>query len=255
MSVYVECICGKRYEIDRDQVDAFDCEGCRRKISVPSPKLEAVLNRLRDRMKNGGAPGMKDAMAQAARMQNFHAVPLLKVGAESGLREAVNTSLAGLAAYPGPGRDVLVGWLREGALGPSRLVTAMREEKYEGGHDLVCELIEKGVLRENQIAEVATYLSESDSHRALEVLRAARRKYPHLGRLLDDAMGHMKHLDESAGEIPDEAKRIPGRQGSTRSSARAEEAPAKKGCMGMLLVVLVALGIMAGMITSLSGAL
>ncbi len=248
MSVYVECICGKRYEIDRQQVETFDCEGCKRKLSVPSPKLEAALKRMRDRMRDGGAPGMKDAMTQAARMQNFHAVPLMKEGAESGQREAVNIALTGMAAYPGPGREVLVGWVREGALGPSRLVTAMRELKYEGGPDFVCEMIEKNVLRENQIAEVSTYLSESDSHRALEVLRAARRKYPHLGRLLDDAMRRMKHLDESAGEIPDEAKRIPGR----RESVRDEEVPQKKGCMGLMLAILVALGMLAGVIAGLS---
>jgi hypothetical protein len=121
----------------------------------------------------------------------------------------------------------------------SRLVSAMRELKYEPGAEFICELIENGKLKENQIAEVAPYLGDSDSHRALEVLRACRRKYPNLGGPLDDAMARMKHLSGSAGAIPDEAKRIPGRE------SQAHEPVGKKGCMGLLLAVALVVGMLA----------
>lgn len=246
MSVYVECICGKKYEIDPEQVSKFDCEGCKRPLQVPSAKLVATLSQLRERMTKG-APGLRDAMSRAAALRNFHAIPLLKQGAESGEREPVNIALTGLVDFPGPGHEVLVGWIKSGALGPARLVTALRERKYEGGPDFICELAEKGVLKESQIAEVAPYLGKSNSHRALQVLKTARRKYPNLGGLLDDALANMRELDETAGDIPDEAKRIPGRKGS----ARVEEAPEKKGCMGLVLAILVAVGMLGAMIASL----
>jgi hypothetical protein len=246
MSVYVECICGKKYEIDPEQVQKFDCEGCKRHLQVPSPKLASALNQLRERMKQG-VPGLRDAMTKAAAMRNFHAISLLKQGAESGEREPVNIALTGLVDFPGPGHEVLAEWIKSGALGPSRLVTALREQKYEGGADFICELAEKGVLKESQLAEVAPYLGKSNSHRALRVLKEARRKYPNLGGLLDSALANMRELDETAGDIPDEAKRIPGREGS----ARADEVPEKKGCMGLLLAILVAVGMLSTLIATL----
>lgn len=241
MSVYVECICGKKYEIDPEQVSKFDCEGCKRPLQTPSPKLVSALNQLRERMKQG-TPGLRDAMSKASAIRNFHAIPLLKAGAESGEREPVNIALVGLVDFPGPGQEMLVGWVKSGALGLSRLVTALRERDHDGGPDFICELIEKGILKESQLAEVAPYLGRSNSPRALQVLKAARRKYPNLGGLLDSALSNMRELDDTAGDIPDEAKRIPGRKGS----ARVEEATEKKGCMGLLLALLVTAGILAG---------
>jgi hypothetical protein len=121
----------------------------------------------------------------------------------------------------------------------ARLVTALREQKYAGS-DFICELFEKDLLKENQVAEVAPYLGDSGAQRSLEVLRSARRKYPNLGGPLDDAMSRMKHLSGSAGAIPDEAKRIPGRE-----SQAAE--PVKKGCAGLLLALVLALGTLAAL--------
>jgi hypothetical protein len=237
MATFVECICGKKYEIDRAQVEQFDC-ACGRNVKVPDAPLIAELDKLRARMREG-EPGMRDAMTQLAAMRNFHAVPLLKEGAASGVRDAVNTALVGLIDYPGPGQDALIEWIRGGTLTMARLVTALREQKYAGA-DFLCGLIEKDQLKENQVAEVANYLGESDSHRALEVLRAARRRYPNLGSVLDDAMQRMKHLSGSAGAIPDEAKRIPGRE-------EVEEPEAKKGCAGLLLALMVVIGMLAAL--------
>jgi hypothetical protein len=245
MTVYVECICGKKYEIDRTQVEQFECTGCSRSITLPSEQLSQKLDALRERMKQG-EPGMRDAMTQAAAMRNFHAVPLLKEGAASGVREAVNVALTGMVDYPGPGREIVTEWVSSGALSMSRLVSALREQKYEPGADFISELAEKNLLKENQIAEVAPYLGDSNSHRALEVLRSARRKYPNLGGPLDDAMGRMKHLSGSAGAIPDEAKRIPGRQ------SQAAEAVPKKGCMGLLLALALVFGMLAGVLWMVS---
>ena len=242
MTVYVECICGKKYEIDRTQVEQFDCTGCARSLHVPSEQLVAALNKIRERMKQG-EPGLRDAMTQAVEMRNFHAVPLLKEGAATGVREPVNIALTGMVDYPGPGRDVLREWVSSGALSMSRLISAMREQKYDAGADFICELIEKSALKENQIAEVAPYLGDSNSHRALEVLRTCRRKYPNLGGPLDDAMARMKHLSGTAGAIPEEAKRIPGRE-----SQMAEAVP-KKGCMGLLLALTLVFGMLASVAT------
>lgn len=238
MATFVECICGKKYEIDRAQVEQFDC-ACGRVVRVPDAPLVAKLDKLRARMKEG-EPGMRDAMTQAAAMRNFHAVPLLKEGAASGVRDAVNTALVGLVDFPGPGQEAVNDWIRGGTLTMARLVTALREQKYPGA-DYLCALIEKDLLKENQVAEVAPYLGESDSHRALEVLRTARRKYPNLGSPLDDAMQRMKHLSGSAGAIPDEAKRIPGREAT-------EPEPAKKGCAGLLLALVVVIGMLAALV-------
>ncbi|MCA8914723.1 MAG: hypothetical protein KDB90_04860 [Planctomycetes bacterium] len=245
MSVYVECICGKKYEIDRTQVEQFDCTGCGRGLTVPSEQLFEKLSAIRARMKEG-EPGMRDAMAQAAAMRNFHAVPLLKEGAASGMRESVNIALAGMVDFPGPGRDVVTEWVSSGALSMSRLVSALREQKYEPGADFICELVDKELLKENQIAEVAPYLGDSNSHRALEILRVCRRKYPNLGGPLDDAMSRMKHLSGSAGAIPEEAKRIPGRQ------SQAVEAVPKKGCMGLLLALTLVFGMLAAVLWMVS---
>lgn len=240
MSVYVECICGKKFEIDRAQVQDFDCEGCGRKLKVPSPELEKKLGALRTRMQEG-EPGLRDAMTQAADLRNFHAVSLLKEGAESGMREAVNVALTGMADFPGPGRDVLKDWVKSGALTMSRLISAFREQKYEPGAEYICELFEAGLLKENQVAEIAPYLGDSNSPRALRALREARQKYPNLGGPLDDAMSRMKHLSASAGAIPDSAKRIPGREAS-------EPEPEKKGCMGLLLALVVSFGMLAAVL-------
>jgi hypothetical protein len=237
---YVECICGKKFEIDRAQVEQFDCEGCGRNLRVPSAEVEQRLQAIRQRSQ-GGEPGMRDAMQQAADLRDFHAVPILKTGAESGMRESVNIALTGLADFPGPGHDVLKDWIKRGALSMSRLVSALREQKFERGSDFICDLIDAGALKENQIAEVAPYLGDTGDLRALEVLREARRKFPNMGGLLDSAMSRMKRLDESAGTIPDEAKRIPGR------AAVDAEPEAKKGCMGLLVALALAFGMIAAL--------
>lgn len=241
MSVYVECICGRKYEIDREQVQQFECESCGRNLQVPGPELERELLRLRERMKEG-EPGLRDAMTQAAAMRNFHAVPVLKEGAASGVREPVNIALTGLVDYPGPGRDVLKDWIREGALSMSRLISAMREQKYEPGAEYICDLYEAGLLKENQVAEVAPYLGDSNSVRALKTLRDARARYPNLGGPLDSAMARMRHLSASAGAIPDSAKRIPGRE-------LTDPQPEKKGCMGLLLALCLSFGMLAAVLT------
>ena len=230
MSVYVECICGKKYQVDRDQVQKFDCEGCGRGLVVPSPQLEAKLAQLRQRMTQG-EPGMRDAMSQAVELRNPHAVPIIRDGAQSGLREAVNIALVGMADYPGEGQQLLTEWIVEGRLSVARLIGAMRDGKYQLGADYLCDLVAKGKLKESHVAEIAPYLGESGSERALQTLKELRRKYPNLGGILDDALAKLRHLDDSAGAIPDEAKVIPGRP-SGRESARQ---PEKKGCLGLLL--------------------
>jgi len=79
MTVYVECICGKKFHVDRAQVQKFDCEGCGRGLVVPSPQLEAQLNRIRERMKQG-EPGMREAMSQGSSVTEAYFVALKTTG-------------------------------------------------------------------------------------------------------------------------------------------------------------------------------
>lgn len=240
MQVYVECICGKKFHVDREQVSEFDCEGCGRKLVVPPEALYAKLESLRKRMKDG-EPGMREAMTGAAALRNVHAIPLMKEGAQSGIREAVNTALVGLCDFPGPGHDVVSDWIGSGMLSVTRLVAALREGKYDSGADFICNLVAQDKLKESHVAEVAPYLGDSGSQRALTTLKELRRKYPNLGGILDSALAKLRHLDENAGTIPDEAKRIPGRESQ-------REPAAKKGCMGLLLALVAVLGMLAALL-------
>ncbi len=237
MQTYIECTCGKKYHVDRRQVERFACEGCRRELTVPGEALAARLEQLRARMKDGGEPGMREAAKKAAELNDFHALSILKEAAQSGVRDAVNTALVGLADFEGAGEDVIADWVKTGALSPMRLTAAFREKEYTRGAALICSMIDNGRLKEAQIAEVAPYLGDSGSKRALESLKAARRAYPNLGGILDDALARMKGLDDSAGEIPEEAKRIPGR---SAGQPAAPSGGGKKGCAGVLLLALAA---------------
>jgi hypothetical protein len=244
MNVLVECICGRKYEVDRTQVEQFECESCKRSLEVPKPAVADELARIRQKMKQG-PPGMRDGAREAAAMRSAHALPLLKAGAESGVREAVNASLVGLVDF-GQGQEVLREWIRGGALSVPRLITAIVEEHYEKGVDFVCNMIAKGNIKEGQLAEVAPWLGKTGSQRALDTLREARRRYPNLGGILDDAMANLRDLDETAGSIPEEAKVIPGRP----SGAEPMVAP-KKGCMGLLLAPVIVIGMVVVMIAML----
>ncbi|MBK9975288.1 MAG: hypothetical protein IPP14_11005 [Planctomycetes bacterium] len=232
MDVLVECICGRKYQVDPKQVDEFPCEACGRILTVPEPDLSARLDALRQRMAQG-EPGMREAMKDAASLHNPHALPLLKAGAESGVREAVNTALCGLCDYPGPGTDLVREWIVQGRLSVSRLASSFRELKFDGGAPFICAMVRDRSLKENQIAEVAGYLGDTGTQEALDTLVAARRDFPNMSSILDDALSKLRHLDKTAGGVPDEAKRIPNSQG--RMGVDAE--PAKKGCMGLLLVL------------------
>ena len=80
----------------------------------------------------------------------------------------------------------------------------------------------------SQIGEVAPYLGESESVVAVQSLKSARLSYPNMSGILDMQLSKLQHLDDSASDIPDSAKRIPGQSGSSE--------PQKKGCMGLLIL-------------------
>jgi hypothetical protein len=243
-NVRVECVCGSKYEVDRAQVKEFECEACKRRLEVPPPAMAEELTRIRIKMQQG-PPGMRDAARRAAELRSAHALPLLKVAAESGVREAVNASLVGLVDFAA-GQELLREWIRSGTLSVSRLITAIVEEHYEKGVDFVCNMISKGNIKESQLAEVAPWLGKTGSQRALDTLREARRRYSNLGGILDDAMANLRDLDETAGSIPEEAKMIPG-----RPSGAEPLVPPKKGCMGLLLAPLIVVGMVVVVITML----
>jgi hypothetical protein len=103
MAVLVECICGRKYEVDGAQVKQFDCETCDRKLVVPTEAVSRRLQQIRERMSQG-EPGVREGAREAAALQNPNALPLLRAAAESGVREAVNTALVGLTDADGEGR-------------------------------------------------------------------------------------------------------------------------------------------------------
>jgi hypothetical protein len=229
MAVLVECICGRKYEVDGAQVKQFDCETCDRKLVVPTEAVSRRLQQIRERMTQG-EPGVREGAREAAALQNPNALPLLRAAAESGVREAVNTALCGLTDADGEGRKLINSWIEEGRLSVSRLASAYRELKHVRGVSYLCALIAQGKMKENQVAEVAEFLSESGTHEALDALKSARAKYPNLSPILDSALNRMRHLDATAGGIPDEAKRIPGRENTP-----PETKAAKKGCMKIVV--------------------
>ncbi|MCC6463729.1 MAG: hypothetical protein IT463_00145 [Planctomycetes bacterium] len=239
MPVVVDCACGARYEVDPVEVSEFECERCKRKLAVPAGGDAERISRLRNRMRQG-EPGMREAMREAATLKAPAAIALLREGAESGMREAVNTALCGLADYDGPGTDLLAQWIGEGRLTVSRLTAAMREQKFAGGVGMLCRFMADGRLKESQLAEAVAFLADSNDVKALEALSAARRNYPNLAGILDQALAGMRHLDASAGGVPDAAKRIPG-------STEAAPLPAKKGCMGMVLLLALVLAVLGGL--------
>lgn len=237
MEVLVECICGRKFHVDPEQVNEFDCEACGRPLVVPPAAMAEKLASLRARMATG-EPGMRDAMRDAGQVRSPHVLPLLKTGAESGVREAVNTALCALTDMSGPGTDLLADWINEGRLSMSRLASAYRELKHDRGTGFLCTMIDQGRLKENQVAEVADYLAETGAPGALETLKAARKAYPNMSSILDAALNKMRHLDSTAGGVPDEAKRIPGQS--------ADAAPeARKGCMGLVAALVVAAALAA----------
>lgn len=243
MEVVVECLCGKKYSVDSTTVNEFACQGCKRNLSVPDLELHKQLASLRQAWQDAGDNVKRKAAVaeQAADLRNPHALPLLQAAAQSGVREAVNAALVGLCRYAGAGQELLFGWLRQGALGVTRLVSAFKETGFPEGVDFLCDAIDAGKLKENQISECAAFLGESGQPRALATLKALRRAYPAQAGILDNALAKLAHLDESATEIPENAKLIPG-----RPSQAAE--PARKGCMGVLLflVLVVALAALSG---------
>ena len=233
MAVLVECICGRKYQVDPAQVKQFDCETCDRRLIVPTEAVSKRLQQIRERMQQG-EPGVRDGAREAAALQNPGALPLLRAAAESGVREAVNTALCGLTDAEGEGRKLVMQWIEEGRLSVSRLASAYRENKHLGGISYLCAMIHQGKMKENQVAEVAQFISEGGTPEALEALKSARARFPNLSPILDDALANLRHLDATAGGIPEEAKRIPGRE-NTPPETRA----AKKGCMKIVIAAFV----------------
>ncbi|MHC4840830.1 MAG: hypothetical protein ACYTDT_07670 [Planctomycetota bacterium] len=239
MQTRVECICGKKYEVDAAAIGNFECEGCGRNLTVPTASVAERVEQLRAGLK-GGPPGVRDAVKQALEMKSFHALPILALAAESGVREAVSTVIAGLVDFPGPGHDMLHDWLRSGKLSVPRFASALRDEKSERGPKFVCDMIDRGELRESQIGEIAPYLGESEFVVVVQTLKSARLSYPNLSGILDMQLSKLQHLDDSALDIPDSAKKIPGQDASSEQG--------KKGCAGLLFL---GVGLFIGVVVEL----
>ncbi|MCC6574093.1 MAG: hypothetical protein IT462_09890 [Planctomycetes bacterium] len=208
--------------------------------SKSNPAVAALLERLQQ----GGVPQKRKVIEEAVALGD-DGVPVIEAGALSGVREIVNDSLIALLRNEGPGNEILFGWLRDGTLGVTRLATAFKELKFEGGPAFICECIDAGKFKEHQIAEAAEYLGDNPSPAVVRTLKACRLAYPSLSTMLDRALSKMTGVDASAADVPDQAREIKSQvDGSSRSGA-----PEKKGCMGAVLValaLLIALLAMAG---------
>ena len=218
----------KKYEVDSDAISDFECEGCDRHLIVPNAAEAEKVQQLKAQIRSGPY-GVRQAVKIAVALKSPHALPVLSLAAESGVRDAVSKVIVGLIAFPGPGHDMLIDWLSSNRLSVSRLASALRDESSERGPAFVCALIDKGYIKESQIGEIAPYLGDSEEVKAVKTLKGARLSYPHLSAILDMQLAKLQHLDESALDIPESAKKIPGQV--------IEPEVEKKGCMGMLLLV------------------
>lgn len=227
METRVECVCGKKYQVDNTVIDNFECEGCGRNLTAPSNSMAERVSQLRKQL-DTGPHGVREAVKEAVTMKSPHALQVMAIAAESGVRDAVSKVIIGLIEFPGPGHDMLIEWLKTRKLSVSRLVSALRDEKSERGPAFVCALIDKGFIKESQIGEVSPFLGDSDAIIAVKTLKSARLSYPNLSSILDAQLAKLQHLDDSASDIPESAKRIPGQQVDTYGGE-------KKGCMGLLL--------------------
>ncbi len=189
-----------------------------------SSAVAALLQRLRD----GATPQKRQAIAEARSLGDA-ALAVLEAGAHSGVREVVNDSLIALVQAEGAGQELLFAWLKDGTLGVTRLVTALKESQFADGPSFLCAAIDAGKLKENQVAEAATYLGEHPSEPVLRTLRACRATWPHLGTILDQALSKMTSVDKSAAEVPEQAKQI---ESGRASGAQSQ----KKGCLGVVLL-------------------
>lgn len=236
MEVVVECLCGRKYSVDNATVEDFPCTECKRTLSAPTDALHKKLEGLRAAWRDSGENIKRKAAIseEIAAVQDAQALPLLALAAQSGVREAVNAALVGAARYEGPGHDLLYGWMKDGTLGVTRLVSAFKESNFAGGAAFLCDAIDAGKLKENQISEAAEFLGDSGSPRALSTVKALRRAYPSQAAILDRALARLAIVSGSATAVPEEAKNIPGR-------ASQQVAPAKAGCLGVMLFVALAL--------------
>ncbi|MCF6227328.1 MAG: hypothetical protein L3J82_01515 [Planctomycetes bacterium] len=242
MQTLVECICGKKYEVDSDAIKDFECEGCGRSLTVPNAAVAEQVKQLKAQIRSGPY-GVREAVKIAVALKSPHVLPVLSLAAESGVRDAVSKVIVGLIAFPGPGHDMLIDWLKSNRLSVSRLASALRDEGSEHGPAFVCALIDKGYIKESQIGEIAPYLGDSEEVKAVKTLKSARLSYPHLSAILDMQLSKLQHLDDSASDIPESAKKIPGQVESPEVE--------KKGCMGMLLVIGVFFGGFVGVLAKL----
>lgn len=244
MEVVVECLCSKKYSVVAASVPEFVCQACKRTLQVPSAEIHNKLEALRKAWRESGTNirRLAGVVEEVAALRHEQTLPLLSVAAQTGIREVVNGALVGLCRYEGPGQDLLFAWLKEGTLGVTRLISAFKEAQYADGPGFLCDTIDAGKLKENQIAEAADYLGESGTPRALATLKAVRRAFPGQAAILDSALARLSHVDESATAIPESARAIPGRPSQ-------QLATSKKGCMGLLmfgLLILLALAALTG---------
>lgn len=236
MEVVVECLCGRKYSVDNASVGEFACTDCRRKLHAPSDAVHEKLEALRKAW-HDAADNIKRKASVAEEIAAFsepQVLPLLQQAAQSGVREAVNAALVGACRFEGPGHELVFGWIKDGTLGVTRLVSAFKETGYAGGAAFLCDAVDAGKFKENQIAECAEYLGDSGSPRALNTVKALRRAYPSQAGILDRALAKLAVVSGSATAVPEEAKAIPG-----RASQQAQ--PAKAGCLGMMMLVVLAL--------------
>ncbi|MBP9891212.1 MAG: hypothetical protein KBG84_04850, partial [Planctomycetes bacterium] len=135
MEVVVECLCGRKYSVDNATVEDFPCTECKRTLHPPTDALHKKLESLRAAWRDSGDNIKRKAAISEdiAAIQDAQALPLLQLAAQSGVREAVNAALVGAARFEGPGHDMLYGWMKDGTLGVTRLVSAFKESKFAGG--------------------------------------------------------------------------------------------------------------------------
>lgn len=240
MAILVECVCGAKFEAGAELAGGtMDCTKCKRELKVPAAEWDAKYRKEAAKLESPNEPERVAAIKAIRALGTPNILPALMRGVYDPARPVVNQALAGLLSAGDWSRAQLMQFMAQGALKPARLVAMVREEKYREGPAIICDMIDAGKFNENQISELITLLGEADDQRCISTLKALRHAYPNLAMLIDNALAAYKKFDSQVNKIPEDAKRVDDEsaQRVTEMAASQRAAP-KKGCLGLLLLLL-----------------
>jgi len=244
MPILVECICGAKYEAPKELGGGrVDCEKCKRELRVPTAEWDAKYRKELARFASQHEVERVNALKAIRALGTPSIMPALIRAVYDPSRAVVNQSLAAMLSAGEWSRAHLLEYMATGALRPARLVAMVREEQYWEAAPILCDLIDAGKFNENQISEMISLLGEARNERCISTLKALRHAYPNLAMLIDNALAPYKKLDSQVNRIPETATRLDdSSDAKVQEMAASQRTTQKKGCMGMVLLVVLPLG-------------